>query len=1175
MLHQANSLPDKEIQKGLSDRLYDKRKYAAVELEQVIRDCLEEGDSAKIKAIIDQLCRDFAYAIHHPNARNGGLIGLAAAAIALGQTEVVEYLEDIVHPVLACFGDQDARVRYYACESMYNIAKVAKGEILVYFNELFDALSKLSADADPSVQNGADLLNRLIKDIVAEKAATYVSLISDGPPESIPAQIENNDPSAPVIANEPPQRETTFSLPRFIPLLMERIYVINPATRTFLVSWITLLDSIPDLELVSYLPSFLGGLINFLNDPVSGVRVATHACLDIFLEEIRRITDIKRMMEQQRSASSVISEMSDDEDTSASHNTSGTTRIRRPSFAKVILSSHKRRRSSGNSSKEKSNLVDSKPTATAEAKQWVESQSESANISPEIRVQYPSIKEEEPPDTENAVESESSDHEKEESKKGSSEEGDGEEEKGEQEEGQEQDQVIEEEEEEEDEDEEEEDDDDDDELDGIYIPEQDVYIDFERIIEILISHLDSSVDEIQLVVLNWIETFLDIAPLSILPFVPRFLSVLLPIMAYEGDELRKAAERVNRKMLELIMSLPEDNKEEEPIPEKPKFVISTSNDGEVFDAEPDSLQKDKLDYSATVNALTLHFLDEKEETRVAALDWLIMLHRKVPKRILAINDGTFPALLKTLSDPSEQVITRDLQLLAQISYKSDDEYFTVFMVNLLNLFSTDRRLLETRGNLIIRQLCVSLKPERIYWTLAEILEREDEDLEFAGIMVQNLSNILITAPELSQLRMRLRSLNNKEGVMFFTALFRSWCHNPSAALALCLLSQAYEHAFLLLQTIVDFEITVPLLIQIDKLVQLLESPVFTHLRLQLLEPEKFPYLYKCLYGILMLLPQSSAFATLRNRLNSVSSIGFLHVPPPHHLQQMRGGTAGSTSGTASSSGTSSSNIGPTERASVSSQGGLSSNSGSGSNLVSRYSASINMNSHNSTPLSFYDVRWTDLMKKFHAVQQKHQDARNRALSRSFGDMKPFGGEGDPTSAGTGDAHGGVIGNISGLQPRPNGKTSGPAGGIGSAGTSGNATGGATSKRSSGRFPNLRPQVGIRPIAATTTTASQNHIATSPASGTSSAAPVRQGVRRMLGGSGQQQQQSARGAYRGRVGRPAGLHARVPSDMGAATGAASSGVGSEDMQKKVTTSGTSTPTSLKPSTMSRPTTKKRP
>jgi vacuole morphology and inheritance protein 14 len=97
--------------------------------------------------VIQQLCNEFAYAVHQSHARNGGLIGLAAAAIALG-SELPRHLAQIVPPVLACFTDQDARVRYYACEAMYNIAKVAKGEILVYFNDIFDALCRVS---DPSL----------------------------------------------------------------------------------------------------------------------------------------------------------------------------------------------------------------------------------------------------------------------------------------------------------------------------------------------------------------------------------------------------------------------------------------------------------------------------------------------------------------------------------------------------------------------------------------------------------------------------------------------------------------------------------------------------------------------------------------------------------------------------------------------------------------------------------------------------------------------------------------------------------------------------------------------------------------------------------------------------------------------------------------------------------------
>lgn len=45
--------------------------------------------------------------------------------------------------------------------------------------------------------------------------------------------------------------------------------------------------------------------------------------------------------------------------------------------------------------------------------------------------------------------------------------------------------------------------------------------------------------------------------------------------------------------------------------------------------------------------------------------------------------------------------------------------------------------------------------------------------------------------------------------------------------------------------------------QVDKLVQLLESPIFLRLRLQLLDVDSpsYPALLKSLYGILMLLPQ--------------------------------------------------------------------------------------------------------------------------------------------------------------------------------------------------------------------------------------------------------------------------------------------------------------------------------
>ena len=66
-------------------------------------------------------------------------------------------------------------------------------------------------------------------------------------------------------------------------------------------------------------------------------------------------------------------------------------------------------------------------------------------------------------------------------------------------------------------------------------------------------------------------------------------------------------------------------------------------------------------------------------------------------------------------------------------------------------------------------------------------------------MVQNLNSILITSPELSDLRKKLKNLETKDGQHLFIALYKSWCHNPVSTFSLCLLAQAYEHAANLLQ----------------------------------------------------------------------------------------------------------------------------------------------------------------------------------------------------------------------------------------------------------------------------------------------------------------------------------------------------------------------------------------
>ncbi|ORX47951.1 ARM repeat-containing protein [Hesseltinella vesiculosa] len=739
--------------RGLTDKIYDRRKAAALEIEKLVRE--NENAPERVTEIIDALVQDFVYS-NNSNARYGGLIGLAATAIALGP-KVAAYLDRIVPPILSCFSNQDQKVRYYACESMYNIAKVAKGEVLRFFNSVFDALCKLSADSELTVKSGAELLDRLIKDIVSELSTKYISSYQQ--PLNPLDEIEVNEIPAPTSL----PRNTAFSLPRFIPLLSQRIYVRNSNARQYLVSWISVLDSIPDLELVSFLPEFLDGLIQCLSDPAEDVRKTTSDQLKAFLYEIQQA-------------------------------------------AKAV-------------------------------------------------------------DAQQHLDHEDQEHQ-----------GFGK---------------------------------------GTYIPGQGIVVQYARLVAILIPHLSSPDEDIQRTALEWIYVFTSIAQDVIIQFTPDIIKALLPSLAHPVADIRDIAVTTNQSLQKLVLEAPLQPtatatiSKEAMIIDTPVLATTPNADGLVASLSPgasvtstlaadnedtasmpgsaplstppaaataDLDLPDPFDYQATLANLRLQFLNEHEETRVAGLEWLLMLHKKAPHKILVSDDGTFPALLKTLSDSSEEVVRRDLQLLAQISMYSDDEYFRQFMTNLLLLFSTDRRLLETRGSLIIRQLCLSLDPERIYCTMAEILE-SDEDLEFASIMVQNLNIILITSSELADLRKRLRNLDQKDGQRLFIALYRSWCHNAVATFSLCLLAQAYEHAATMLPVCAELEITVNMLIQIDKLVQLLESPVFTYLRLQLLEPERYPYLFKCLYGILMLLPQSSAYSTLRNRLSSVSSLGYLNMMP--------------------------------------------------------------------------------------------------------------------------------------------------------------------------------------------------------------------------------------------------------------------------------------------------------
>ena len=226
--------------------MYEKRKVAALEVERVARACARADDAAKLDALVERLAVDFA-ASPNPNQRKGGLIGLAAVSVGLGADDLAA-LPTVVPPSSPRAPTRTpafATTRVRPCIRR----QVSRRGFLPFFPVTFDALCKLSADADADVQNAAHLLERLVKDIVAESGS--------------------------------------FDVRAFAPMLRERITILNPYVRQFLVGWISALDSAPDIDMLACLPDMLDGLLHMLSDPNREIRQQADSALGDFLAEIR------------------------------------------------------------------------------------------------------------------------------------------------------------------------------------------------------------------------------------------------------------------------------------------------------------------------------------------------------------------------------------------------------------------------------------------------------------------------------------------------------------------------------------------------------------------------------------------------------------------------------------------------------------------------------------------------------------------------------------------------------------------------------------------------------------------------------------------------------------------------------------------------------------------------
>lgn len=74
---------------------------------------------------------------------------------------------------------------------------------------------------------------------------------------------------------------SNFDLEAFVPQLKEYLTVLDLKKRMFLISWVTVLASVPDIDLLAYLPELLGGLLDALKTEWREVRIAASKALQV------------------------------------------------------------------------------------------------------------------------------------------------------------------------------------------------------------------------------------------------------------------------------------------------------------------------------------------------------------------------------------------------------------------------------------------------------------------------------------------------------------------------------------------------------------------------------------------------------------------------------------------------------------------------------------------------------------------------------------------------------------------------------------------------------------------------------------------------------------------------------------------------------------------------------
>jgi vacuole morphology and inheritance protein 14 len=150
-----------------------------------------------------------------------------------------------------------------------------------------------------------------------------------------------------------------------------------------------------------------------------------------------------------------------------------------------------------------------------------------------------------------------------------------------------------------------------------------------------------------------------------------------------------------------------------------------------------------------------------------------------------------------------------LDILCEIA-KFREEYIELILCKLLEKLCYNKVLLNSKGLVILKNLCSVLPVTRVYLKFADALLKM-KDYEFIANMLNILDIFLLTYKETEPLRQTLRTFRNTnanssgtteesktEVKEFFEKIFTAWSFNPVSTLTLCMISEYFELSYFLI-----------------------------------------------------------------------------------------------------------------------------------------------------------------------------------------------------------------------------------------------------------------------------------------------------------------------------------------------------------------------------------------